>query len=45
MFEFLGGLVIGAVGMLLVYRNNKAKMSALADKLNAEIKELKERKQ
>ena len=43
MLSFLGGLFLGAMGMLLVYRNNKAQMSELADKLNKEITELKEK--
>jgi len=43
MLSFLGGLAIGAVGMLLVYRNNKALMTNTADKLNAEIAELKKK--
>lgn len=40
---FLLGLSIGAIGMLLVYRNNQAKMAALADKLNKEIEDLKDK--
>jgi len=41
MIQFLLGVIVGAVIMLLVYRNNKAKMEAVADKLNKEIKDLK----
>lgn len=41
MLEFIAGLVLGAGVMLLIYRNNKSKMSAIADKLNEEISDLK----
>lgn len=41
---FLIGVLVGGVGMLLIYRNNQAKLTALADKLNKEIKDLKEKK-
>lgn len=41
MVGFIIGLAIGAVGMLLIYRNNQAKMTKLADKLNKEIEELR----
>ena len=43
MIAFLAGAAIGAIGMLLIYRNNKSKMSALADKLNAEIAALRKK--
>ena len=38
---FIIGIAVGAAGMLLIYRNNQVKMAKLADKLNAEIADLK----
>lgn len=41
MVGFILGLIVGGLGMVLIYRNNQTQMSKLADKLNAEIVELK----
>ena len=43
MIGFLIGIGVGAVGMLLIYRNNQRKMAKLADELNIRIEELKEK--
>lgn len=38
---FVAGLVVGAGGMFLVYKNNKDKFKAAADELETRVSDLK----
>lgn len=40
---FIAGAVVGAVVMILVYRNNTALMAKVADRLNKKIAKAKEK--
>lgn len=43
MLSFLSGVAVGAVIMILVYRNNTALMAGIADRLNKKIAKAKEK--